>query len=293
MSHSSPDNRQASRAGVISILVNAILFGLKYWAGLVTGSVALVADAWHTLSDSISSVMVLVGINISNKPADKEHPFGHGRAEIITALLIGAILGFIGFNFLVESIQRLKSQNVVSYGLVAKIVTVISILFKEGLAQYSFWIGRKTNSESLKADAWHHRSDALSSIIILIGIFAGGNYWWMDGSLGIIVSVLIFYATYEILSTAIHKLLGEKPDEQTINKLKEISRKITSRELYLHHTHIHNYGNHQEITFHIRLPSDMTLEEAHEIATRIEQRIQEELQMQATIHMEPLHKIKS
>jgi cation diffusion facilitator family transporter len=284
--------KHASSAGWLSIIVNTLLFILKYWAGIITGSIALIADAWHTLSDSISSIVLLFGIKFSKKPADKDHPFGHGRYELVTALTIGAILGLIGYSFLLGSVEKLIDHETAQFGLAAIVVTILSILGKEGLAQYSFFIGRKSNNKAVTADAWHHRSDAITSIIILMGILFGSRFWWIDGVLGIIVSVFIFYVSYKICSEAINRLLGEKPDEATLGQIRDISFQIANRDLYLHHIHIHTYGDHKEITFHIRLPSEMTLEEAHRIATRIERRILEELNIQATIHMEPLHDLK-
>ncbi|PKP37023.1 MAG: cation transporter, partial [Bacteroidetes bacterium HGW-Bacteroidetes-15] len=161
----------ALKAGWVSILVNTSLFALKFWAGVVSGSVAIIADAWHTLSDSISSVFLLLGVFFSQKPADKDHPFGHGRYELIATILIGCLLAWVSYNFFVESIERLQNRESASYGLIALIATVISIVSKEILAQYSFYIGRITKSQVVKADGWHHRSDAISSIAILGGIF--------------------------------------------------------------------------------------------------------------------------
>lgn len=193
--------------GWISIIVNGLLFILKYWAGFVTGSLALMADAWHTLSDSLSSIIVVIGTKISNKPPDKEHPFGHGRAELIAAIIIGVILGLIGFEFARDSIARLANHGSVVFGKFAIWVTVISIVVNECLAQFSFWAGRTTGNPALKADGWHHRSDAISSLIILVGIFAGSYFWWIDGVLGLIVSLLIFYAAYEIIKEGTDPLL--------------------------------------------------------------------------------------
>ena len=274
--------------GYISILVNLVLFVLKYWVGIVTGSVAFMADAWHTLSDSLSSVFLILGLTISRKPADEEHPFGHGRAEWISAIFIGMLLAYIGFNFLTESIEKLSERQTATYGWMAITTLLISILGKEVLAQYSFRMGKKWEVKSLVADGWHHRSDALSSVIILVGVVFGGNFWWMDGILGIIVSLFIFYATFEIFRETTHILLGEQPNEATKKQLREVIHEVTGREVFLHHIHMHNYGKHKEITFHIRLPSQMSLEEAHQIATKIEARVQEKMNMQATIHMEPL-----
>ena len=144
-------NQTGERATIFSLLLNIVLFGIKFWAGIVSNSVALIADAWHTLSDSISSVAVLIGLKVSSQPADKKHPYGHGRAEIISAVVVGVLLAVVGFNFLIESILRLRGHEEVHYGTVAIVVTIISIVVKEGMAQYSVIIGKKSKSKALIA----------------------------------------------------------------------------------------------------------------------------------------------
>ncbi len=272
----------------MSIIVNTFLFGLKYWAGLATGSVAIIADAWHTLSDSISSLIVLVGVKVSTKPADRDHPFGHGRTELIASIIIGVLLIMIAWNFLQESAHKLTKREGVVFGQSAMVVMVVSIVFKEALAQFASWGGRKTGSTILKADAWHHRSDAVSSIIILIGIFAGKYFWWIDGVLGIIVSLLITWAAFKILRESANPLLGRKPDKKLITKIKGLIRETHGREISSHHFHIHEYGRHSELTFHIRLSETTSLKEAHQIASAIEIVIKNKLDIETTIHMEPL-----
>jgi len=280
--------RTASTAGWISILVNTFLFGFKYWAGVVTGSVAIIVDAWHTLSDSLSSVIVLLGIKISRKPADANHPFGHGRADLIASLIIGVILGVVAVNFLIESIERLAQKESVHYGTVALIAIITSIVMKELMAQYAFWAGKKTKSKSLRADAWHHRSDAISSVIILIGFFLDDYFWWIDGVLGILVTLMLFYATYEILRDSISRILGDKPDDKLVSDIRDICNRFSDNPLYPHHLHVHHYGQHTELTLHIKLSGKHSLDFAHEMATKIEETIRKELGIEATIHMEPL-----
>jgi cation diffusion facilitator family transporter len=273
--------------GIVSILVNTILFGLKLWAGIVSGSIALIADAWHTLSDSISSVVVIIGVKLSSRKPDREHPFGHGRWEQIAAIFIGFILAIVAYNFFVDSIERFSDHETVKFGTLAIIVTIISILCKEALAQYAFYLARKTDNISIKADGWHHRSDAVSSVLVLIGIFFANRFWWVDSILGIIISLLLFYATFVIVKEAINRLLGEKPSEELISKVRTIIREKYSNEMSSHHFHIHNYITHQELTFHIKLDNSMNLETAHKIATEIENAIHEKLGIVATVHMEP------
>ncbi len=282
------NNKLAYIEGWLSIVVNTLLFGLKYWAGIVSGSIAIVADAWHTLSDSVTSIIVLIGAKASSKPADKDHPFGHGRAEIIGSIIIGVLLAVVAFDFVIESIQSLRNRDVTVFGTLAIVVTIVSILMKEGMAQYAFWAAKKTSSKSLKADGWHHRSDAFSSVVILAGIFLQPYFWWIDGVMGIIIAGLLFYGTYEILKDAISTLLGKDADPELIQKIKDMAIDCCHNDLNLHHFHIHNYGNHQEVTFHIKLDGDLSLNEAHEIADKLEQKIKKELGIIPTIHMEPL-----
>lgn len=281
-------NIASEKVGWLSIFTNGILFGFKYWVGIMTGSVGLIADAWHTLSDSLSSVAVIIGLRASKKPPDDEHPYGHGRAELASTLLIGVVLALIGVNFFRESIDRLINRESVVFGFWAKAITIISILAKEALAQISFYAGRKNNSPSLKADGWHHRSDALSSVIILFGIFFGASFWWMDGVLGLIVSAMILYASYDIIKTALGEIIGKSADEKTIKEIRDLVDSIIEREVHLHHVHMHIYGDHKELTCHIKLPPDMSLQKAHDIANYIEDQIREQMNIEATIHMEPL-----
>lgn len=274
--------------GWISIFVNGLLFISKYWVGVLAGSIALMADAWHSLSDSLTSLIVILGAKISSKPADKEHPFGHGRAELIASIIIGAILGLVGFEFAKDSIVKLINKESVEYGSAAVWVVTVSIIANELLAQYAFWIGKKTGNPSLRADGWHHRSDALSSVIILVGIFFAPYYWWIDGGLGFVVSLLLFYAAYEIIRDGTNPLLGENPDDDLLKELKEIAKKASGIETNLHHVHVHRYGEHTELTAHIKLPKSLTLDKAHQITDDIEIEIQRKLQIEATIHTEPI-----
>jgi cation diffusion facilitator family transporter len=274
--------------GWLSIFVNIVLFALKYWAGTVTKSVAILADAWHTLSDSLSSIVVLIGVKTTRKPADKSHPFGHGRAELVAAVIIGVLLGIVAFNFLVESISKLAQKQSASFGTLAIVVVTVSVLMKEAIAQFSFWAARKTKSPVLKADGWHHRSDAITSLLILVGIFLGKYFWWIDGALGILVAFFILHAAFAVFKDAVNPLLGETPDEELVSRIREISERFAPDTIDPHHFHMHRYGEHRELTFHIYIDGAMSLTDAHSIADSIEEAIREELEMEATIHVDPL-----
>lgn len=275
--------------GISSIVINTVLFALKFWAGVITGSIALMADAWHTLSDSISSVAVVLAVKLSQRKADREHPFGHGRWEQIASLFIAFLLGIIGYEFLKDSIIRFGKRETVEYGTTAIVVTIVSIIAKELLAQYAFYIARKTGNELVTADGWHHRSDALSSLVVLIGILFAGRFWWIDSVLGIIIAVMIFYAAFEIAKKTITKLLGEEAGLDLIESINSLVKMTYGKDLLLHHFHIHNYVSHKELTLHIKLNKDWTIEKGHQIATEIENMITAELGIDTTIHIEPLY----
>lgn len=273
--------------GVVSIISNIILFGLKYWAGIVSGSVALLADAWHTLTDSVSSLIVIIGMKLSDKKADKEHPYGHGRWEQVASIFIATLLAVIAFNFIRESIELFQNKQSANFGTLAVVITIISVITKEGLAQYAFILGKKSGNTTVKADGWHHRSDALSSVLVLAGIFLNKYFWWIDSVLGFIISLLLLYAVFQILRESVNTMLGKRPSDELIEQIKALIEEHEKRDLLPHHFLMHEYGSHRELTFHIKLHGDYTIDHAHEIATRVEKIIKDELDISATIHLEP------
>lgn len=274
--------------GWMSIILNSILFILKYWAGIATGSLALIADAWHTLSDSVSSVIVLIGGTISRKPADDEHPFGHGRVEHITSIIIGVLLAIIAFDFILQSALKFGTREATVYGTLAWVATIVSIVVKEGMAQYAFFAARITRSSILSADGWHHRTDALSSLLILAGLLVGKYFWWTDAVLSLLVALMIAYASFDILRKEIRSLMGEKPSEELLSSIMQTAQGTSEIPLHIHHIHIHSYGDHTELSCHIKLPGSMSLTQAHEICTTVERSLLNHHQIIATIHPEPL-----
>lgn len=265
-----------------------MLFALKLWAGIVSGSVALTADAWHTLSDSVSSIAVMVGAKLSSQEPDENHPFGHGRWEYITSFVVALFLGYIAIEFSKVAVVNFIERNSAEFGTLAIVVTIVSILSKELLAQYAFHIGRKTGDSSVRADAWHHRSDALSSVVVLFGIFLRDIWWWVDSALGLIIALIILKTAYNIIREAVSKLLGEELSAAQIAEVRHLVDAVCEREVAAHHFHLHNYGKHQELTFHIKLDPHMTIAQGHHLATKIENDIADKMGYATTIHVEEL-----
>ncbi|PKP04649.1 MAG: cation transporter [Bacteroidetes bacterium HGW-Bacteroidetes-6] len=275
------------RAGIVSLFVNLILFVFKYYAGIISGSVALIADAWHTLSDSLTSLIMIGGVKLSSKKATPKHPFGYGRWEQIAAVFIAFVLAIVAYEFGRESLEKLSMHETANFGTIALIATITSIVVKEALAQYAFFIGRKTKNTSVRADAWHHRSDALSSVIVLVGILIQDYFWWIDGALGLAIAGMLFYAVFDIMKEAINKLIGEKPEDELVAKITALAIEFGGEKLEPHHFHIHTYGEHRELTFHIKIDGNMPLVEVHALADGLEKMIRESCGMEATIHADP------
>jgi cation diffusion facilitator family transporter len=288
MTNNKQRKQLTQREGWISIVVNVLLFAVKYWAGIVSGSLALMADAWHTLSDSLSSVIVVAGARLSFKKPDRGHPFGHGRFELVSAIFIGLLLALVGFNFIKQGYLKFTAHEQAQYGTIAIVVTIVSIVVKEGLARYAFWGYRKTGSNTLKADGWHHRSDARSSVVIFGGIMGGKYLWGIDAALSVLVSLFLLYAAWQIISQSINTILGEGAAEELELQIKEISNTAAGMDVYVHHIHIHNYILHKEVTLHLCLPPATKIVDAHVITKKIEEAIKTNLNMEATTHIDPL-----
>ena len=271
--------------GLGSIAINTILFILKYWVGIMTGSIAIIADAWHTLSDSLTSIVVVLGAKMSSKPADDNHPFGHERAESIASIIVGVLLFIVGSNFLIDAIQRLRSKEAAAFSMSAIVIFVLSVIIKEAMAQFSFWAYRQTKSSSLRADGWHHRSDSIASAVILISIFLGKYFWWVDGVFGIIISALIIYTAFDIIKEASQPILGKKPDPINVKQIQEVAKKFNLNRIY--HIKEHSYGSHLEYTMHVCMQKDTQIHTAHEVLKKFKDNLRENLKIEATVFIEP------
>jgi cation diffusion facilitator family transporter len=273
--------------GIISIIVNVGLFALKFWAGVVSGSVGLMADAWHSISDSVSSIIVITGAKLASRKADRQHPYGHGRWEQIASMFIAFLLAILAASFFRDSIANYQEGKSADFGWIAISVTIFSVLAKEAMARYAFFLGKKSGNIAVKSDGWHHRTDALSSILVLAGILLEPYFWWIDSALGIIISLMLLYAAYQILREAVNTVLGKRPSDELIREINQIIFDTENRDLKPHQFHIHQYGSHSELVFHIQVERECTVEDAHCLATRIENSIRERLNIEATIHLEP------
>lgn len=284
------DHRQARwgySAGWLSIIVNTLLAVLKYWSGVVTGSVALIADAWHTISDTLSSVAVLFATRTSRKPADREHPFGHGRADLIMSVAIGVVIGTVGFNFMLDAATDLADPQPVQYGRIGLAAVLVSIVAKEVLAQFAFFAARRSGMKSIRADGWHHRSDSVTSIIVLLGILFAGDSHWIDAALSLVVALFLIGAAWKVIWDSARPLLGESPNHRTLNGIRATGERISPMFNTVHHVHIHRYGSHTEMTCHVNMDEHMSVGDAHDLVDDFEQALRDDMGLEPTVHIEP------
>jgi cation diffusion facilitator family transporter len=163
----------------------------------------------------------------------------------------------------------------------------VSVVVKEALAQFSIWAGKKVDSQTLLADGWHHRSDAIASLLIVVGALLGRFFWWIDGVLGFLVSALILYAAFDIMKEAANTLMGEEMTRELEQRITQKVKAVAPDVSEVHHCHMHRYGDHMEVTLHIRMNEDYSLRRAHEIVSRIEDALRNDLKIEPTIHAEP------
>ena len=274
--------------GWISIVANFIIFVLKLVFGFISNSIALIADAFHSLSDMASSGVVVFGFKMASKPADKEHPFGHGRAETIAALTISILIGFTGIEFIKTSITRFMNPNSIEVSWAVILVVLITIILKEVLARLSYNLGDKINSSTLIADAIHHRSDMWSSVLVL-SAFGGAwlGYPKIDAIMGLGVAGMMIQSAYAIARTAIDDLLGKPVDTETIKNIKEYA--MQSPEVSnVHDIVVHSYGAHRFISLHLEIAEGKSPESMHDIADSVEKLLSHEMEADVITHVDPV-----
>ena len=274
--------------GWISVLVNSILFILKLVIGVMVGAVSVIADAVHTLSDVVSSIVVIWGFKQAEKPADVEHPYGHGRAEYIATLIIAILLCVAGIEFIEASIDRIQNPEQVVAEWWMILILMVTIILKEITARYAEFLSIKIASGTLHADAWHHRTDALSSFLV-VGALIAGKYGYpsSDGWAGLGVALFLIYTGFEIAKDAVDDLIGKPPTMEDVENIRNIVMNINGV-LGAHDITIHSYGHDKFISVHVEIDADKSTAEAHDISEEVERKLHDALGVEPTIHMDPV-----
>lgn len=276
--------------GISGIILNILLFGAKLFAGIISASVSIVADAVNNLSDAGSSVVTLLGFKLAGKKADSEHPYGHGRFEYISALLVSAVIMVMGFELLKESVERIINPSETGLEPAALIILPASILVKFYMAYYNRHYGKKIDSTALFAVAKDSLCDCLATGAVLIGtIVSHFTGLHADGPCGVLVSLFILYSGYSSGKEAIDPLLGMPPEPEFIEHIKDIVVGFDERVVGIHDLMIHDYGpGRRIISLHAEVPSDIDMLQAHDVIDNLEKKLADELNCTATIHMDPV-----
>ena len=284
------------RVTLVGSVVNLLLLVFKFVAGILGHSAAMMADAVHSLSDFVTDIIVIVFVRISSKPEDEGHDYGHGKYETLATAIIGLILLFVGFGILWNGATSIwnfwQGGELKEPGMLALWAALVSIVFKELLYQYTVFKGRRLNSQAVVANAWHHRSDALSSIGTAIGIGGAillGEHWLiLDPLAAVVVSFFIMKVAIQLLIPCVEELLEKSLPAEVEEKIKQEILSfpgVTSP----HHLRTRRIGSSYAIEVHIRMNGKITLEEAHRTATAIENRLKGEFGSRTyiNIHVEP------
>lgn len=272
--------RESSRSIIIAtwvgIIVNLLLTLIKAIGGILGGSRALIADALHSASDVVGSIVVLFAVKIANKPPDEEHPYGHGKAEGIASIIVALLLIVVGVEISISSIKVFFGETPEAPGIITLFILVISILIKEVLFYYKLWLGKKYNSTVLITEAWHHRSDSLSSFAALLGIglaiigekFAIGFLVFGDAIAGLIVSLIVIKVGYDLIKTSsnvmLEKVLGREEVrvyEETVLSVEGVKR----IDQLLARTH----GSYVIVDIKVSVDQNITVKEGHDIAMEV------------------------
>lgn len=280
----------AMHVSLVTIVVNLILSIFKVLAGIIASSSAMISDAVHSASDVFSTIIVMIGVKISEKEADDKHQYGHERIECIASLLLAFVLALTGFAILKTGIDNIKHpSNLEVPGLLALVAAIISIVVKEWQYWYTRAAAKKLKSGALMADAWHHRSDALSSVGALFGILASRmGYPIFDPIASIVISIFILKAAYDIFIDAVDKLVDKAADDQTEKKIRETILTVPGVE-GIDSLKTRLFASKIYIDTEILANGELTLKEAHLIAESVHDRIESEIEgvKHIMVHVNP------
>ena len=277
--------------GWISVGINGLLFFVKIILGITIGAVSLIADALHTLSDVVTSSIVIWGFKQAEKPADVEHPYGHGRAEYIATLIIAILLCVAGIEIIEVSIDRIRNPvwdlNKVKWWMIT--LLVLTIVIKEFTARFADYLSSMVASGTLHADAWHHRSDALSSLLVVGALVAGKTgYVSIDGWAGLGVAGFLMYMGFEIAKDAVDNLIGKPPTTEEVETIRHIVMDVPGV-LGAHDIIVHSYGHDKFVSVHVEVDAKETTATAHDISEEVEELLEKALGVEPTVHMDPVH----
>ena len=276
-------------ASVVGIFCNVLLFSVKLTIGLILSSLAVTADAFNNLSDAASSIISFIGVKMAGKPADAEHPFGHGRIEYIAALIVSFLVIEVGFTFFKSSISKILHPEEISFDLVPFVILILSILVKLWMAFFNNKLGKRIDSKVMLATAADSLGDVITTsatvLSIIICHFTSIN---VDAIAGLIVSAIVIWSGISIAKDTLEPLIGERVPAELYQKITDIVESYDGI-VGTHDLIVHNYGpNRSMATIHAEVPNDINIDVSHEIIDKIERDVKKDLNILLVIHMDPV-----
>lgn len=275
--------------GIVGVCFNIFLFVGKFLAGTFSNSIAITADAFNNLSDAGSSVVTLLGFKLAGAKPDTEHPFGHGRIEYISGLVVAAAILLMGYELIRDSIGKILHPEETEFTVLVAVILIASILVKLYMAYYNRSVGKKLDSTAMKAVATDSLSDTVATTVVLLAsIFTHFTGIKIDGYCGLVVGFLVGYAGFDAARETLNPLLGQPPAREFVEKIDEIV--MSHPEVCgMHDLIVHDYGpGRQMISLHAEVPSEGNILELHDVIDNIETELRRELGCEATIHMDPI-----
>ena len=275
--------------GIVGVCFNILLFVGKFLAGTFSNSIAITADAFNNLSDAGSSVVTLLGFKLAGAKPDTEHPFGHGRIEYISGLVVAAAILLMGYELIRDSIGKILHPEETEFTVLVAVILIASILVKLYMAYYNRSVGKKLDSTAMKAAATDSLSDMVATTVVLLAsVFTHFTGIKIDGYCGLIVGALVGYAGFDAARETLNPLLGQPPAREFVEKIDEIV--MSHPEVCgMHDLIVHDYGpGRQMISLHAEVPAEGNILELHEVIDNIETELRRELGCEATIHMDPI-----
>ena len=281
--------KYGSLCGFCGIALNVILFIVKFFAGTLTGSVAVTADAFNNISDAGSSAVTLLGFRLAGKKPDPEHPFGHGRIEYVSGLVVALLIFVMGFELILSSIEAIKNPEPVELSAVSLVILSVSILVKLYMFAYNRIYGKKIGSAAMLATASDSVCDAIATSAVLISLIVSHfTNLLIDGYVGLLVAAFIIYSGFGAAKETIEPLLGSRPEKELVDGIEEL---VISHEQIsgIHDLVIHDYGpGRRFLSLHAEIPKDCDVLEIHDVIDNVEIEIYEKYNIEACIHMDPI-----
>ena len=288
---SSPAVRRAygTLCGVVGIALNILLFAGKFFAGQLSGSIAITADAFNNLSDAGSSAVTLLGFRLAGKKPDTDHPFGHGRIEYISGLIVAGLILLMGVELAKSSFDKILHPEEVTFSALAVVILAVSVAVKLYMWFYNRRIGGKLRSAAMEATAMDSLSDAAATFAVLLATLIGK--WTglaVDGYVGLLVALFILFSAYKAAKETLSPLLGQAPDPELVQRIRDIVAEHDTV-VGIHDLVVHDYGpGRQMVSLHAEVPASGDILELHDVIDNIERELHEKLHVQAVIHMDPI-----